>query len=259
MITLTSDFGLKDPYVAEMKAAILTINSKATIIDITHEVEKFKIRQAAFVLASAVPYFPEDTVHLAVVDPGVGTQRRAIIVKAKKTLFVGPDNGILVLAAQKQGIERVHELTNPKFMLSKISNTFHGRDVFAPAAAYLNEGVRPEEFGLEVKDFVNPEFVKIKKTKSSMIGEILHIDGFGNIITNIKEKDITGLNGQPVTIEFSKTSLKLPLAKTYGEAKPKEALALTGSHGFIEIALNQGNAAKKYHAKVGEKIKVAAY
>ncbi len=137
MITLTSDFGLKDPYVAEMKGVILTINPNATLVDITHEIEKFNVRAAAFALASAAPYFPDGTVHLAVVDPGVGTDRRAIVIQTKKGFFVGPDNGVLVLAAQSQGIEHMYQLSNPKFMMPKVSSTFHGRDIFAPAAAYL--------------------------------------------------------------------------------------------------------------------------
>ena len=190
MITLTSDFGLKDPYVAEMKGVILTINPKATLIDITHEVEKFDVRMAAFILASAAPYFPQGTVHLAVVDPGVGTQRRAIIIQTKKSFFVGPDNGILILAAQNQGIEHVYQITNPTFMLPKISSTFHGRDIFAPAAAHLDKGVPPKEFGPEIKDLTKPEFASVKQTNGSLIGEVIHIDGFGNIITNITEKDI---------------------------------------------------------------------
>jgi S-adenosylmethionine hydrolase len=141
MITLTSDFGLKDPYVAEMKGVILTIIPNATLVDITHDIEKFNIRMAAFTLASVAPYFPKGTVHLAVVDPGVGTQRRAILVQTTQGFFVGPDNGILILPAQNQGIEHIYQLTNPKFMLPGVSSTFHGRDVFAPAAAHLDKGV----------------------------------------------------------------------------------------------------------------------
>ena len=163
MITLTSDFGLKDPYVAEMKGVILTINPNATIIDITHDVEKFDIRMGAFMLASAAPYFPKGTVHLAVVDPGVGTERRAILVQTKQGFFVGPDNGVLMLAAKNQGIEHIYELSNPKFMLPKVSATFHGRDIFAPAAAYLDIGVKPAEFGPEITDAVMPEFVHVKR------------------------------------------------------------------------------------------------
>ena len=130
MITLTSDFGLKDPYVAEMKGVILTINPKATIIDITHGVEKFNIRMGAFMLASAAPYFPKGTIHLAVVDPGVGTERRAILIQTKKGFFVGPDNGVLILAAQNQGIEHIYEITNPKFMLLQSFQTLFMAETF---------------------------------------------------------------------------------------------------------------------------------
>ena len=258
MITLTSDFGLKDPYVAEMKGVILTINPKATLIDITHEVEKFNIRMAAFMLASATPYFPQGTIHLAVVDPGVGTQRRAILIQTKKSFFVGPDNGILILAAQNQGIEHVYQLTNPKFMLPKISSTFHGRDIFAPAAAHLDKGVQPTEFGPEIKDPINPEFTKVKRANRSLIGEVMHIDGFGNIITNINEKDMVQNHAEKVNVDLLDISLKLTFGKTYAQAKPKEPIALIGSHGFVEIALNQGNAAEKFHAKAGDKIVVTA-
>jgi S-adenosylmethionine hydrolase len=141
LITLTSDFGLKDPYVAEMKGVILTINPQATIIDVTHSVEKFNFSLGSFILASAAPYFPKDTIHMVVIDPDVGTERRAILIQTKRGFFVGPDNGVLMLAAQNQGIEHLYELSNPKFMLPKVSSTFHGRDVFAPAAAHLDRGV----------------------------------------------------------------------------------------------------------------------
>ena len=254
MITLTSDFGLKDPYVAEMKGVILTINPNANLIDITHEVEKFNLRMAAFMLASAAPYFPKGTIHLAVVDPGVGTQRRPILIQTRQGFFVGPDNGILILAAQSQGIEHICKLTNPTFMLPKISSTFHGRDIFAPAAAYLDKGVQPAKFGPEINDPIKPEFAKVVRRNGSLIGEVLHVDDFGNIITNITEKELPKVKA--VNVELPSASLKLSLSKTYAEAKPKETLALIGSHGFVEVAINQVNAAKKFHAKAGDKIQV---
>ncbi len=248
----------KDDFVAEMKGVILTINPKATIVDITHEVEKFNIRMAAFMLASAAPYFPQDTAHLAVVDPGVGTQRRAILIQTKKSFFVGPDNGLLILAAQNQGIEHVYQLTNHTFMQAKISGTFHGRDIFAPAAAQLDKGVQPREFGPEIKDITKPEFVSVKQTGSSLIGEVMYIDGFGNIITNINETDMVQSPAEKVNVDLPDISLKLTLGKTYAETKRKEPIALIGSHGFVEIALNQGNAAEKFQAKAGDKIVVTA-
>jgi S-adenosyl-L-methionine hydrolase (adenosine-forming) len=259
MITLTSDFGLKDPYVAELKGAILNINPKATLIDISHEVEKFDAHIAAFILASAAPYFPQGTIHLAVVDPGVGTKRRALLIKTRLAFFVGPDNGVLILAAQKQGIERIYQLSNQQFMLPKVSSTFHGRDIFAPVAAHLDLGVSPSEFGPEIKDPVSPQFAVVKQIGESLIGEVLHIDGFGNIITNINEAEISSFSNKKIGVELQEAALSLVLAKTYAEAKPKQPIALIGSHGFLEIALNQGNAAEKFHIKVGSKIEVTPF
>ncbi len=254
MITLTSDFGLKDPYVAEMKGVILTINPNATLVDITHGIEKFNIRMGAFMLASAVPYFPKGTVHLSVVDPGVGTERRGILVKAKKGIFVGPDNGVLMLAAKNLGIEHVYDIANPEFMLKKVSSTFHGRDVFSPVAAHLDMGVSPDKFGPEINDVVFPEFAYIKKTSGSLIGEVLHVDSFGNIITNIDQKETIKFN--LINLKLQTISLNLNFGKTYAQAKPNEPTALIGGHGFLEIALNQASAAEKYCAKVGDKVEV---
>ena len=254
MITLTSDFGLKDPYVAEMKGVILTINPNANIIDVTHGVEKFNIRMGAFMLASAAPYFPKGTVHLAVVDPGVGTERRAILVQTKQGFFVGPDNGILVLAAQAQGIEHIYQIANPEFMLPNVSSTFHGRDVFAPAAAHLDMGVKPSEFGPEINDATTPEFSSVKRRSGSLIGEVLHVDDFGNVITNISQKEMA--QAKTVNVKMQNISLNLTFSKTYAQAKPQEAIALIGSHGFLEIALNQANAAEKFYVKAGDEVEV---
>ncbi len=252
MITLTSDFGLKDPYVAEMKGVILTIKPNATLIDITHDVEKFNTRNGAFILASAASYFPKGTIHLAVVDPGVGTARRAILLQTKLGFFVGPDNGILMLAAKSQGIEHEYQLVNSKFMLPKVSSTFHGRDVFAPASAHLDSGVEPSEFGPEINDAITPDFASVTQKHGSFSGEVLHVDSFGNIITNINQKEIA--HAKKVKINTQSISETFALLGTYGEAKPQETIALIGSHGFLEIALKQANAAEKYKMKVGEKI-----
>jgi S-adenosylmethionine hydrolase len=251
VITLTTDFGLKDPYVAEMKGVILSINPKAQIIDITHGVDKFNVRTGAFVLASAAPYFPHGTVHVAVVDPGVGTKRRAILIHTEHGFFVGPDNGVLVLAAQKQGIRHIHELTNSKLMLPNVSDTFHGRDIFAPAAAHLDLGVKPQEFGPEVTDAVKPDFSTVKRANGSVIGEVLHVDDFGNVITNIEGK---ALAGKRLNLEFAHAVLTVRFAKSYGQAEKGEPVALVGSHGFLELALNQGSAAEKLGVKVGDKV-----
>ena len=257
VVTLTTDFGLKDPYAAEMKAAILSICPAAVIVDVTHEVEKFNVRMGAFVLASAAPYFPKGTIHVAVVDPGVGTERRPIIVQTKRGFFVGPDNGLLALAAEKQGVTGIREIVNPKLMLPSVSSTFHGRDVFAPAAAHLANGVSPADFGPEIHEVVKSEFAEVKRKKDGLIGEVLHVDDFGNVITNISEEEITHIHAKDwLNVELPNCKLKLRFGKAYGETKPKEALALVGSHGFVELAVNQGNAAEAFHTKTGDKVKL---
>lgn len=255
MITLTTDFGLKDPYVAEMKGAILSINPKAQIVDVTHEVDKFNVRMGAYMLASSAPYFSDGAVHVAVVDPGVGTQRRAIVIQTKRACFVGPDNGVLMLAAAAQGIEHIYELSNLKFMLPQVSSTFHGRDIFAPATAYLTLGVSPCMFGNEITDPVNPKFAKVESKDDVLTGEVLNVDGFGNIITNLTRKDLP--DATSVSVTFHHVSLQLPLIKTYGETKPKESAALFGSSGFLEVALNLGSFAQKYKVNSGDRVQVA--
>lgn len=255
--TLTTDFGLKDPYVAEIKAVILSICPNATIVDITHEIAKFNTRMGAYLLASAAPYFPKGSVHLAVVDPGVGTKRRPILIQTKQGFFVGPDNGILILAAEKQGIISIHELANPRFMLPKVSNTFHGRDVFAPAAAHLLKGIKPEDFGPRILETVKPEFSKTTQKKGELVGIVLHVDGFGNIVTNITEKELgRAYVKDVVSVELPFCKVKLKLSKAYGDVEPEEPLALIGSHDFLEISLNRGSASKKFKVKPGDKIRL---
>ena len=258
IITLTTDFGLKDPYVAEMKAAILSICSDAVIIDISHEIEKFNIRMGAYVLASAATYFPRGTVHVAVIDPGVGTKRRSLLIQTKRGFFIGPDNGVLVLAAERQGITRIFEITDKKFMLSRVSRTFHGRDVFAPAAANLAKGILPAEFGLEISQTKKIGVAKVKRVRRALVGEVLHVDGFGNIISNVSEEKIADLKIKgSVNVGLPSSRMKLNFGKTYAEAKPEEALALIGSHGYVEIAVNQGNAAEKFKTKPGDTIRLS--
>ena len=255
IITLTTDFGLRDPYVAEMKAAILSICSDAVTVDVSHEIEKFNIRMGAYVLASAAPHFPKGTVHVAVVDPGVGTQRRSLIIQAKQGFFVGPDNGVLILAAERQGITSIHEITNTKLMLPHVSSTFHGRDIFAPAAANLANGVPLEDFGPEIQEVVKPEFAKVTFARGVLQGEVLHIDGFGNIITNVTEEELASLYGEGMLhVGLPTCKVTLKFGKTYAETKPGDALALVGSQGYVEIAVNQGSAAEEFKAKPGDKI-----
>lgn len=257
IITLLTDFGTKDPYVAEMKAVIVSIYPEAQIIDITHQIEKFNIRMGAFTLASAAPYFPEKTIHVAVVDPGVGTKRRPIVVETRRCFYVGPDNGILMLAAQKGGIKRVCQISNPLFMLSKVSKTFHGRDIFAPAAAYLAKGKSLLEFGPEIHDYVVPKFAKPEMRGNKLLGEVMHIDDFGNIVSNISVEDLRKIGAKEggfLSVKFRGKDLHLRFCSTYGDVSVGQPLALLGSHEFLEFSVNQGNAAEKLRVKVSDSV-----
>ena len=260
IISLLSDFGQKDPYVAEMKAVILSVNPQAQVIDVTHEIEKFNIRMGAYVLASAVPYFPPKTVHVAVVDPGVGTKRRPIIAETKRSLYVGPDNGLLMLAAHKEELVNVYHITNPEYMLPKVSRTFHGRDIFAPAAAHLTRGTEPFEFGPEIDDYFFPEFAKPATNNGEMVGEVLHIDGFGNVISNISVDDLENAGfceGSSLVVTLGGESLIVPFCSAYGEVPVGAILALIGSSNFLEVAVNQGNACRALKTNVGDQFCVS--
>jgi S-adenosylmethionine hydrolase len=260
IITLLSDFGLKDPYVAEMKAVILSIHPQTRIVDITHEIEKFNIRMGAFVLASATPYFPAGTIHVAVVDPGVGTKRRPIIVETKHSYYVGPDNGLLMLAVQKEGTGHVYHVNNPRYMLPRVSRTFHGRDIFAPVAAHLAKGNPPSEFGQEIQDYAFPGFAKPHVRKSELFGEVLHIDDFGNVISNISAKDLEKIGmyeGRSLRVKLEDKTLTLKLCSAYGEVPARTPLAIIGSSDFLEVSINQGSASRTFKAKIGDSLRVS--
>jgi S-adenosylmethionine hydrolase len=262
ILTLLSDFGLRDPYVAEMKAVILSICPEANIIDISHEIRKFDVRMGALILASAAPYFPPGTVHVAVVDPSVGTERRPIIVQTKRSFYVGPDNGLLILSAQKEGIRHAYHITSREYMLPKISRTFHGRDIFSCAAANLAKGISPSEFGPEINDYVMPEFAKPRIKEDEIFGEVIYIDDFGSAITNILEEDLKKVGireGDFLQIKLGNKTLKLKLCSAYGEVPLQSPLAIIGSSGFLELSVNQGNASKAFNLKTGSHIRVTRY
>lgn len=259
IITLLTDFGEKDPYVAAMKGVILTIAPHVKIIDITHNISKFNIREGAFILASIINYFPKNTIHVGVVDPGVGSKRKPIIVITKRSILVGPDNGLLMLAAEKEGLLKVLEIKKNQFLLEEVSYTFHGRDIFAPVAAYIAKGVKPEEIGEQVKEYVKLPFPKPEIHENKITGEIIHIDDFGNIITNIsrrelQEKSIT-INSK-ITLEIGGRREKLELKDSYSKVEIGSPLAIIDSFNLLEIAVNQGNAAKQYNVKIGDKVEI---
>jgi len=259
VVTLLTDFGTKDSYVAEMKGVIISICPEAQIIDLSHQIEKFNVRMGAFTLASAITYFPEKTIHVAVVDPGVGTKRRPIIVETKRCSYVGPDNGILMLSAQKEEIKHVCKISNPLFMLSRVSKTFHGRDIFAPAAAHLANGSSPLEFGSEVYDYVVPKFAKPEIRGNQLFGEIMHIDDFGNVVSNISVEDLRKVGAKEnvfFNVELRGKVFRLRFCSVYGDVPVGQLLALVGSHDFLEFSVNQENAAKKFKVSIGDSVRL---
>ena len=257
IISLTTDFG--DLYSTAMKAVILGINPGVQIVDVTHSIRQAGIREGAFVLYSLVPYFPAKTVHIGVVDPGVGTSRRELAIKAGKTgqeqYFVGPDNGLLIPAARRLGEMEIYEITNRDFMLkSRISATFHGRDIFAPVGAHLSGGLEIEKVGPKISDFVDLDFGSFGIDGSFLVGEVIFADGFGNVITNIPEDII--LRFFAFGSEAEVNGRRVPFVQTYGFAGQEKPLILIGSHGFLEIAINGGNAALKFGLKNGDPVAV---
>jgi len=271
IITLTTDFGYDDPYVAAVKGAILSINPEAKIIDICHSVEPQNILQAAFILNAAYRYFPKQTVHMAIVDPGVGSEREGIILKTPSALFVAPDNGILsyvindLFAVEtptnkyasdlnriilKTGLEAV-AITDPRFWRQPVSSTFHGRDIFAPVAAGLSLDISLYEFGGKINSLhVLPIPKPSLDPEGNLVGKVLHIDRFGNLITNIRSGD---LPGKDVVIEAAGHCIQ-GISDYY--AQNKGVMAIVGSTGYLEISLRNGSACDFLGMVVGDEIKV---
>jgi len=256
IITLTTDFGLKDFYVGAVKGVILGVNPHASVVDISHSLSAGDIMEGAFVMAGACPYFPSGAVHVGVVDPGVGTSRRGVIVETRRGFFVGPDNGLLSLAAEKTGIRRVFEITKSDFCRVDVSATFHGRDIFGPVAAYLTLGIPPEKIGLEIRDFFMISLPEPTFDGAVISGEILHVDTYGNLISNIKAGDLEeSLGVCDVEVTIKGRSIK-GLYRTYGDIPEAGAGALMGSSGFMEAAAREANAAKMLGIGVGEKVRI---
>lgn len=240
-----------------MKAVILGINPEVRIVDITHSIRQAGIREGAFALYSLVPYFSAKSVHVGVIDPGVGTSRRALAVKAgskgEEQFFVGPDNGLLIPAARRLGEMEVYEITNKDLMLkSGVSATFHGRDIFAPVGARLSKGMPIDVVGNRISDFVDLDFGNFGVDGPFLVGEVVFSDGFGNVITNIPEDAVLKFCTFGSKVEVN--GRKVSFVRTYGFVGQEEALALIGSHGFLEIAINKGNAALQFGLKSGDQV-----
>ena len=253
LIALLTDFGTRDYYVGAMKGVILGINPRATIVDITHEIGPQNIQSAAFVLRACYRDFPVGTIFLCVVDPGVGSKRRGIIVGSKDHYFVGPDNGVLSLALAREKIQAVHQITNEQLFLRPLSNTFHGRDVFAPVAAKLSNGLALGKVGATIKKFVKLNWPEARRTADSMKGEIVYIDRFGNAITNMRNGRFTSMGKSSCEI-FLKDKRLCSLQEFYQAVAHGAPVAVRGSSGFLELAANGDSAAKKFKLKVGQAV-----
>jgi len=246
IVTLTTDFGVTDHFVGTMKGVILDIAPETQIVDISHAVQAFDVLDGALTIAQAYSYFPAGTVHLVIVDPGVGTARRPILVSTERHHFVAPDNGVLSLVYAREERMHVRHVTAEHYSLQPVSKTFHGRDIFAPIAAYLAKGVDSEKFGEEITDFVRFNAPKPKTVDKGMKGIVLKVDRFGNLITNFTPQDV------PMLMQLDPLPFKIVVGKKevtnirtlYAEGEPGEVFGILGSMGYLEIAANRASAAQ---------------
>jgi len=242
IITLITDFGAQDYYVGAMKGVILAVNPAARLVDLTHQVPPQDVLFGAFVLGHAAREFPPDTVHLAVVDPGVGSDRRALVVRSSDQFWVGPDNGLFSPALSAPDCE-IREITHPELTRPRRSATFHGRDVFAPAAAHLSRRFPLAECGPTVSDPVRLEELRPQFQEDRIVGQVIHVDRFGNLVTNIPAADLAPWR-ERLRIHLSTGQVLTRLCRTYVDAEPDELLALIGSADLLEISINGGSAAR---------------
>jgi len=256
IISLITDFGLTDNFVGAIKAAILKINPRAQIVDICHEVKPQDITQAAFLLRGAFRYFSPDSVHLAVVDPRVGSQRKKIIVRTKDYYFVAPDNGILGLALKDEPPIEVVDITNDKYFLKPASDTFHGRDIFAPVAAYISKGKNIREFGQRIKSIRELKLPEVRQAHGVLTGEVIYIDRFGNLISNIDKNMLYNFIGNKKIKIFIKNKTIDKLSRSYCAVSQLKPVALIDSFDYLEIAINGGSAKDSLGVDKGAKISI---
>ena len=259
IVTLTTDFGLNDHFVGTVKGAILSIAPEAEIVDICHSVQAFDILDGALALAQAYSYFPTRTVHLVVVDPGVGSARRPILASSDKYNFVAPDNGVLSLIYDREERLSVRHITADHYFLQPVSNTFHARDVFSPIAAYLAKGVDPARMGDEVSDFVRFSAPRPKPVDGRTLrGVVLRVDRFGNLITNITPEDaprVFGGEKRGFKIVIGNKEIS-KIRNAYAEGAPGEVFGILGSMGYLEIAANRGAASKLVEGGKGSDVNI---
>jgi S-adenosyl-L-methionine hydrolase (adenosine-forming) len=259
IITITTDFGEHDYFVGVMKGVILKINPEAVIVDINHQVNSYDIFDGAFTLVQSYLYFPPDTIHLVVVDPGVGSTRRPILVRTMNYKFVAPDNGVLSLIYEREDNVDVRHVTADHYFLKPVSNTFHGRDIFAPVAAWVSRGTEIEKFGEVITDYAKFASPRPKRESENLVkGVAIKVDKFGNIITNIRPEDVPQLfteNPPHFRIAVNRHEVT-QLHSSYSMGQPSEIFAIVGSSGFLEIGTNRGSAAKALNINRGAEVAV---
>jgi hypothetical protein len=258
IVTLTTDFGLSDHYVGTMKGVILSICPQARIVDITHDVRPFEIGEGAYAIAQAYRYFPKKTVHVVVVDPGVGTARRPILMEAAGQLFVAPDNGVLATIYGRE-THKIRLIANERYFLKPVSRTFHGRDIFSPVAAHLAAGVTPSSMGKLIKDYLRPVFEKpLRMGKRTWMGRILKIDRFGNVVTNLHTDEFPDLERKNFELRLGPSNVGV-MARSYAECGPGELFAIVGSGGYIEVSVGQASAAKQIGCETGAAVELTVW
>ncbi len=254
IITLTTDFGTSDHLVGTMKGVILNINPAVRIVDLNHHVTPFDVLDGALSIANAYRYFPPRTIHVVIVDPGVGTQRRPLLVSGEKQYFIAPDNGVLSMVFDRESCT-VRHITAEHYFLNPISPTFHGRDIFAPTAAWLSKAFQTEAFGEEISDFVRFAVPKAKPAGQAVKGVVLRVDAFGNLITNLTTEDVPAAAVESGSIKLSVGGKEIrKFAQTFALGTPGEPIAIFGSAGYLEIAINRGSAARTLGANRGAEV-----
>ncbi|HTQ54496.1 MAG TPA: SAM-dependent chlorinase/fluorinase [Bryobacteraceae bacterium] len=258
LITLTTDFGLSDHYVGTMKGVILSICPRARIVDISHGIGAYEIAEGAFTLAQAYRYFPRRTVHVVVVDPGVGTARRPILVEAAKQYFVAPDNGVLSMICAREK-HKARAITNERYFLKPVSQTFHGRDIFAPVGAHLAAGVAPARFGKLIADHLRQDFDKPVRTgRRAWTGAVLKVDRFGNMVTNFSAAEFPDLDLRAFEMAAGPRRISAT-ARHYAAYGPGEPFLIVGSAGYYEISVSQGSAAKLLGCAAGAPLELTLF
>ena len=259
IVTFTTDFGLQDPFVGIMHGVVLNIHAETRIVDICHEVPSFNVLDGAWSIAQSYRYFPPRSVHVVVVDPGVGSQRRPILAETDDYIFVAPDNGVLSLVEKREPRFTVRHITAERYFLQPVSQTFHGRDIFSPVAGWLSKGIAPEDFGPEITDYVRLPLAPVQRVElNRLCASVLRVDKFGNLITNLAEVDM------PELFSAAAPAVKLLVAgravtrvcRSYADGGDEEFFAILGSSGYLEIAARRASAAEKLCVGVGEPVSV---